>query len=89
MYIYLYVGSVYSISIFSEKVNKLKIKSSEVSAEKIPSDVAVHKYIALDHAVVQLALSVRRAAEAALELHALPKVRYSSSASCRSIRRSP
>ena len=28
MYIYLYVGSVYSISIFSEKVNKLKIKSS-------------------------------------------------------------
>ena len=27
MYIYLYVGSVYSISIFSEKVNKLKIKS--------------------------------------------------------------
>ena len=35
MYIYLYVGSVYSISIFSEKVNKLKIKSPEVSAEKM------------------------------------------------------
>ena len=68
MYIYLYVGSVYSISIFSEKVNKLKIKSSEVSAEKIPSDVAVHEYIALDHAVVQLPLFGRLPAEGALEL---------------------